>query len=137
MALITKEQFLNNPIISDRIWEIWLASACSSKYQLRPDGKGALFQHFQSCAYDVYLEFDRYFDTPEEIMDDNVDFEGASAVSYKITPEAFWDAKSGHNAHTGITQKKLNEKFFNIVDNHKELDNEPGYFNQLNFNFNI
>ena len=132
--MLTKHQFLNNPLVSEGIWELWLESPCSSKYQLRPDGKGALFQHYQECIWEVYVQFSWACsdDTiPEDILE--MDYEGSG-----ITPSDFWDANSYWNETTPgnpfLTQKELNKKFFNIVNNHKELDNEPGYFNQLNLN---
>ena len=131
MKLLTKHQFLNNPLVSEGICELWFKSPCSSKYQLRPDGKGALFQHYQDCIYEVYVEFSSATTSPEEILEMEYEQSG-------VTPRDFWDTNSLWNEATPgtpfLTQKELNEKFFNIVNNHKELDNEPGYFNQLNLN---
>lgn len=116
---MTLQQFLNDPIISDELWQLWTKSPCSSKYQLRPDGKGALFQHFQASAYELYIADYALLNYPAEIF----------YTGFNV--KAVWDATSFLN-NEAISQKELNEQFFNIVNNHKELDNEPGYFNQLN-----
>ncbi len=130
---MNKQQFLNDPTISDHIWSIWLKSPCSTKYQLRPDGKGALFQDYQEQVYEIYLmNFDNS-ETPETFVAYS-SWELENGLIGTLDVKQFWDAQSNFNKWTGLTQKELNKRFFNIVNNHKELDNELGYHNQLNLN---
>ena len=60
-----------------------------------------------------------------------VDYENQK-WSFEASASPYWNETTPGNPF--LTQKELNKKFFNIVNNHKELDNEPGYFNQLNLN---